>query len=308
MNIVVSGPELALPWESTEAHDRRFQRILRLMLAAFVVFGLIVPWLPLEPATKPTAETQEPQFARIVLEEKTLPVVPPPAPIPEPVVQQEKKPDPKPIEPPPEPVERNPALEARELAAASGVMAFQDTLADMRDSFQPRQVKSNEFKQGQASAEQLERSYLASSSANTSTGIDSSTLSRDTGGPAISSHETVRVSSSGSGPAQAPPGQEVAPRTGRSDESIRRVMDSQKGGIFAIYHRALRKDPGLSGKLVFNMAISPSGEITELSLVSSDLSSDSLVSRILARIRMINFGQENATLTRVNYSLDFLPY
>ena len=43
-------------------------------------------------------------------------------------------------------------------------------------------------------------------------------------------------------------------------------------------------------------------------LLSSDLESDELTRRILARINLIQFGEADVLTTRVNYSFDFLPY
>ena len=85
-------------------------------------------------------------------------------------------------------------------------------------------------------------------------------------------------------------------------------MDRNKGSIFAIYSRALRKVPRLEGKLVFEMLGEASGEITEITLLSSELNDEALTQKILARIRMIRFDTEDVATTRVNYSFDFLPY
>ncbi len=87
---------------------------------------------------------------------------------------------------------------------------------------------------------------------------------------------------------------------GRSDESIRRIMDANKGAIFAIYNRALRVDPQLRGKLVFEMVIDSAGSVVQITLVSSELSDAALASKILSRIRLINFGAEDVVNTRVN--------
>ena len=85
-------------------------------------------------------------------------------------------------------------------------------------------------------------------------------------------------------------------------------MDSKKGGIFAVYNRALRRNSLLQGKLVFEMVIDAGGSITELTLLSSELDDPALSDKILARIRMINFGAADVATTKVNYSFDFLPY
>ncbi len=77
--------------------------------------------------------------------------------------------------------------------------------------------------------------------------------------------------------------------------------------LFEVMQRALRKNPLLQGKLVFEMVIEASGAITELELLSSELD-HSLTQKMLARIRMIRFEADDVMTTRVNYSFDFLPY
>lgn len=85
-------------------------------------------------------------------------------------------------------------------------------------------------------------------------------------------------------------------------------MDRNKDAIFAIYNRALRRNPGLQGKVTVKLIIAPSGEITAAEIVSSDLQDEALESRLLARIRLIAFTAGDAVRTVVNYSFDFLPY
>ena len=54
-------------------------------------------------------------------------------------------------------------------------------------------------------------------------------------------------------------------------ESIRRVFEQHKGAIYAIYNRALRRDPEIRGKYVFLIVIEPSGAISRIKLVRSVL-------------------------------------
>jgi hypothetical protein len=58
---------------------------------------------------------------------------------------------------------------------------------------------------------------------------------------------------------------------------------------------------------VIEMVIEPSGDVSAVKLISSELRDNDLVTKILTRIRLINFGSANVLRTRVNYSLDFLP-
>ena len=90
-------------------------------------------------------------------------------------------------------------------------------------------------------------------------------------------------------------------------ESIRRVFEQHKGAIYAIYNRALRSDPGISGKYVFHIVIEPNGRISKITLISSELGVVSLEQKLLSRIRIIDFGPEDVVATPVNYKFDFLP-
>lgn len=307
MTVLSMAPELQLPWESTAAEDARYRKILRNLLSALVAFSLLVPFLPVEELTREKQEALPPHLARVIMEAKELPkpapVKPKPKPREKPV--EEKKPEPL-AKPEPKPVDK--LKQARELAAVSGVLAFQDALADMRDSLDVDALNNTGVSRGQAEATKIERAIIAGAATTGSGGIQTAGFTRDTGGPALSAREATRVISNVGDSYQGPQAGRSASLGGRSDESIRRVMDRNKGGIFAVYNRALRKDATLSGKLVFEMEIDASGAISELTLISSELADERLTQKILARILMIRFEAEDVIATRVNYSFDFLPY
>jgi protein TonB len=307
--------DLLLPWASSARDDVRYRKILRNMLSAFAAFALVMPWLPVEELSREKQEAVPPHLARVILEKKELPKTIPIPVKPKPVEKkpeeekEEAKPEPKPVEEPAPKIEVPDKLEkAREQAAVSGVLAFQDSLADMRDSMDVSSLDKSGMSSGQASAEKVQRQILSAAAKTGSGGIETASLSRDTGGPALSGRETTRVVSTLAGGTAEDVAGSSASLGGRSDESIRRVMDKNKGGIFAVYNRALRKNPMLSGKLVFEMKIDPSGAISELTLLSSALDDDALTKKILSRIRMIRFEPERVITTTVNYSFDFLPY
>ena len=315
MAVNVVGPDLILPWSSTEQEDSYFRRLLRNALLLFMVLAIAIPLLPVPEITREQQETIPPQLARVILEKQELPKPEPVKPKPKPKEKkkiekkkEEVKPKPKPKpEPKPQPVDL--LKEAKDKAAVSGVMAFQDDLADMRDSLDMDSLSSANLSRGDAQAAKVERSIITSKAKSTSGGIQTAALSRDTGGSALSGKETTKVSSPidtqakkrGANSGSAAVG-------GRSDEAIRRIMDKNKGAIFAIYNRALRKDPTLQGKYVFEMLIEPNGSISEVKLLSSDLNNETLERRILSRIKLIRFPVESVIKTRVNYSFDFLPY
>lgn len=309
MTVLVIAPELQLPWESTWEEDSRYRKILRNMLVLFFIAAVLVPFLTVSELTREQREEVPPHLARIILEKKELPppVVVPPKPKP---VEKKKPVEPKPVEkkpkPKPKPVDKN--EQALKVAKTSGILAFQDDLMEMRDSLDLDGLNSAQMSRGESSAAKMERSLITGASTAGSGGIKTSDLSRDTGGAALSGRETTRVESAIASTGKKSGQSRSAQLGGRSDEAIRREMDRNKGAIFAIYNRALRKDPLLEGKLVFEMVIDSSGAVADIKLLSSELNDEALARKILSRIRLIRFEAKDVLTTRVNYSFDFLPY
>ncbi|MGD8818409.1 MAG: energy transducer TonB, partial [Acidobacteriota bacterium] len=249
------APQFGLPWDRERDDVRRFRRWLLVCLAAITALGIVVPLLPVPEVDRQELEELPPQLARIVLE-KPEPVVPPPPPKPE-VVQEEKvvpeeKPEPKPEPKPearPEPEPKPTVVEAREKAAVSGLLAFQDAFADMRDAVDLDGLKdTGAIQQGKGEAATIDRALLTSKHGTRSSGVNVSELSRDTGGVALAGRETTKVEApaeaAGMATATAQAEREGDGRQ-RSIEDVRRVFDANKGAIFAIYNRALRQDPTL---------------------------------------------------------------
>lgn len=311
MNSMLIGPDAQLPWSSTQVEDQRFYRFLRNGLIVFAVIAIVVPFLPVPEITREEKETLPPQLARVILEKKELPKPVPVKPKPKPV--EEKKPEVKKEkpkdEPKPEPKPVDQVQKAREKAAISGVLAFQDDLADMRDSIDIEDLTSQDLSRGDNQAVKAERSIISAKAKAGSGGIQTAALSRDTGGAALSGKEDTKVTSEFDKLAkQQSSSAGSAAAGGRSDQAVRRVMDKNKGAIFAIYNRALRKDPTLQGKFVFELVIEPDGSITDVQMISSELNNPDLEKKILSRLRLIRFPAGNVIKTRVNYSFDFLPY
>lgn len=308
-------PSLLLPWSSLEQDNERYKKILIALCVAFLIFGIVIPLINVPEITREKAAQLPPQLAKIILEKK---IPPPPPPKPkepekpkeEPKEKPKEKPEEKPKEKPKEIEPPKPDVaKAREKAASSGLLQFQDDLMDMREALDASDVASANITRGAAEAEKLDRSMITSGAKSTSGGISSAAVSRDTGGVALSGRETTKVDSKlAAGGTAVKASKNNRDVSGRSEEEIRRVMDKNKAAIFAIYNRALRKNPTLQGKVVVKMVIEPNGQVSAASLVSSDLNDPDLESKILSRLKLIRFAQENVTQTSLNYSFDFLPY
>lgn len=313
MSVLAVGPQFALPWDIDRDDIRKFNRLLLACVMIIAVGGGVIPWLPVPEVDRQELEELPPQLARIVLE-KPEPVVPPPPPKPE-VKEEEKPVVEEKLEVKPEPkaevtVEPEPTVaDAKEKAAISGLLAFKDTFADMRDAVDVSTLQDTAaIQQGSGEAATIDRSIMTSQHGTRSSGVNVTALSRDTGGIALAGRETTKVeapvAAAGEGGVKKP--RELDPRQ-RSIEDVRRIFDSNKGAIFAIYNRALRQDPTLQGKVVLELVIDPSGRVADVKVVASEIDDETVVAKIVNRVRLFDFGKRDVGTTTISYPVHFLP-
>ena len=312
MSAVMSVSPYGLPWSIGEDEQRRLRKLLSTCLLATLMFGLIIPWLPLPEVEREELEALPPQLARIVLDKPEPIVVAPPAPL-IPEVEPNKEPEQKTVEPEPK-VEPKPepvpsVADAREKAELSGLLQFKDAFADMRDAVDVSKLNDTaSLQRGAGEAARLDRSLLTSKHASRSTGVNVAALSSNTGGVALSGRETTKVEApEGASGQRGNRERGVADPRQRSIEDIRRVFDSNKGAIFAIYNRALRRDPTLQGQVVLELSIDPSGRVVDCKVVSTELADASVVAKLVSRIRLFDFGQKDVATTTISYPVHFLP-
>jgi protein TonB len=319
--VAVYYHSLALPWTFSAEDERRFRSILIWSLAIGLLLSVATPYLPVPQVAKDEVVEVPPRLAKLILERKEPPPPPPrvEAPQPKPKPKQEAKPRPKPKPkkerpkklvkktPPKTPV--NTVRQARDKAKRSGILAFQDTLADLRENSAVNKVnKTGRLSTSGQTVHKVERSMITSKQvAASSGGINTAKLSRDTGDVGLVEHSTARVSS----PVKAVGSENRQGRKGkgasRSMEEIQVVFDRNKGVIYAMYNRALRKDPSVQGKLVLRLTISPSGKVITCELVSNELGSPELGRKVVQRVKMFSFGAKDVEEVTVTYPIDFLP-
>ena len=86
------------------------------------------------------------------------------------------------------------------------------------------------------------------------------------------------------------------------------MFDKNKGAIFALYNRALRRDPTLEGKLVLRLTIAPSGQVTACEIVSSELNDPELEQRLVQRIKLFRFeARDDVEPITTTKPIDFFP-
>jgi TonB family protein len=288
-----------------------------------------MPWLPLPQQPQVPAPPISAAPIELSLEQPRR-VPPPPPPLPpapketapaKPPVASRPQPQPAPrTAPDPAPAPAPTVADARATAASAGLLAASSALQGLRGAVDTQKLASSgTLATGVGSAASVDRALLTSRHGTRSAGLNEGALSRATGGVELAGRATTRVGApggtgGGSGALGAHAGDAGATGTlngtgtgQRSIEEIRRVFDANKGAIFAIYHRALRADPGLQGQVVLELVIEPGGQVTEIRVVSSELPDQALLDRIVGRVRMFDFGAREVNRTRISYPVHFLP-
>ena len=297
MGLVPFYRRFELPWAPGEESERRFKKLLRILLIIATVLAILIALLPKREVVKLKPEEVRERVAQLIVEK---PKPPPPPPPPEPEKQPE--PDkPKPVEKPvekPKPNVRN-----------QGMLALADELAELRD--QNLDLKDPQMKTPVEDA-RSERNLITSAVGRTSGGINTANMARGFGGGAgaIGTHTSTQVQH-GSGLDPNAGGR--VQRTGtsgkasRAREEVEIVFDRNKGALYALYGRALRDQPDLAGKLVLEFTIAPSGEITMCRVISSELKDPELEKKIVARVRLIRFKAADVEPLTVSKPIDFFP-
>jgi periplasmic protein TonB len=288
-----------LPWSLEEESERKFKKLVRTLVIIATLLALLMVLLPKRETVRLKPEELRERVAQLIVEK---PKPPPPPPPPEP----EKKPDvekPKPVETP------KPTEKPKPNVRNQGLLAMQDELAALRD--QNLDLADPQMKTPVADA-RSERNLITSAAGRASGGINTANMARGFGGGAgaIGTHTSTQVTH-GSG--LDPNAGGKVQRTGasgkasRAREEVEIMFDRNKGALYALYGRALREKPELAGKLVLEFTIAPSGEITNVRVVSSELNDPELEKKIVARVRQIRFKPADVEPLTVSKPIDFFP-
>ena len=290
--------EPILPWSKTE-NDVRFNKILKRSLLFILLLTIIFPFLPIPQAEKQELKQVSPRLAKLLIQKKKQKAAAPKPAAKKKTAAKKKKAKKK---------SKKPAAKKKAIkkAASSGLMALTDELADLRDSFNVASVRStNLSRSGKTKSKRVASNLLTAKAGRGSGGINTSGLSNKTGGGSLSGRSLTGVSSNiggGTGTRRTAGG-----KAGRSQEEIERVFQRNKGGIFALYNRALRKDPSLQGKVVLELTILPSGKVTKCRVVSSELKAKRFERRLVLKVKTFRFKKKDVATVTVTYPIDFLP-
>jgi protein TonB len=300
-----------LPWTVSYEEDRRFRLILLQVLLVCLVVGVVTPYIRIPLADFIFEEEVPPRHVRL-LTEQPLPEPPPPPPvivpdIPEVPVVVPPAPEMAAVQAPVAPV-----ITPRAKAASSGVLAMSDALSELRSAMPRTGTTSGRTDRSERVPRRAPQpSVLTANVTRGSKGID--------GGVA---HESV-LGVSGlpdkqDGARGFSSGEVALPVTGRvaspsqvavrSEEEIQEVLDRNKGAMYTLYNRELRRAPSLQGKLVISITIASDGRVTRCTIVSSELDSASLEQQLVKLVKGIRFGDKPGVATvTTKIPVEFFP-
>ena len=290
MNFYWQDP--VLPWSETD-NDQRFKKILRLSLIIAIILGVAIPFLPAPKPEQKRLEQVSPRLAKLIIEKQKLkPVVPK---IKSRVVKKK--------------ITRKSTAKtrtARKKAQQSGLLAMKSELAALQNAFDMSSLTdSTPLSKADTSRTTSTRSSISKSARKGSGGINTSSLSTNTGGDGLAGRRRAAVKSNiGTGGAGS---RRESSRNTRAEDEIALVFEKNKGAIFSLYNRALRKDPTLQGKVVLELTIAANGKVTKCRIISSELNNPSLERKLTARIKLFRFAAKQVKTITVTYPIDFLP-
>ena len=282
-----------LPWSPLEEMERRFRVILRNLAIVFGIFAVLMPFLPRHTQVVNTESLPE-RVVQLVMEP---PPPPPPPPPPKPEKPVEKAPvTPKPVVP----------VDPR-VKAAKTAQVF-DQLAALRDVDLDKFEKSQQKTTDPGDVSVVSRNIISSKVGGSSGGISAPTSSGlAAGSGSLRGIYTTQVKDPNLGASGQATRAGGSGKASRSADEIALVFTKNKGAIDAMYARALRDNPALQGKVVLELTIAPSGDITAARIVSSELNDKEFESKLLARIRLFKFDAKDVATLTATKPIDFFP-
>ncbi len=344
---VLTYESRALQWRPGSDGDRNFAVVIFAVVVLSVSLGIVLSLItvPKEPRQVRVAVPE--RIAKFILDKdrpKPQPkaeVLPLPKPRPEIKVDLPPEPEPEPkskpdeteIEPvpqvKPQKPERTEVLtdaqqRARASAEKSGLLALGNELSDLIDTSDVSKMartKITNMSGTSTAAAAVDTGILSAnrtgggSAANVKAGDYSASISSTP----LNQQERLKVAStlmsekselknsasgtqSGTKPHKSSAGSGV-----RFEEDIYYVIDQNKGKLHAVYRQARRANPGLKGKIIFDITILASGQVSAVIIRSSELNDPVLEERLVSRIKSFDFGAREGGEMTVTYPVEFIP-
>lgn len=314
----VSFKGLCKLFENSE-QDKKFNIILATLITLYLIIALIVPFIEQVQIRRDIKERLPVRLAQIILKEKTLPL---------PVKPKERLVEKRKIETKTEKTKKdsvkvNPVKQptlsskqkrelAKNKAKTSGLAAMKDELFAMREVFEILPASKSNLNKGQSKQAKVSRKLLTSRMNKQGVTLNAAKVTKLDNSHELSTRNTRKIHLSDE---EVLLGTDIMVqetldnvKSGqRSEMILRRTLEAHKARLYSRYNRALRKDPFLQGKVLFEIEIQPNGKISNINIKSSALNNDKLERQLLVILRSIAFPKENVAVMKTIWAIDFLP-
>lgn len=308
---------ISLEFLMNNNQDKKFYNILLGLIALYFILAIAVPFIERIDVPREIKEQVPAQLTRIVIEKKQLPV---PEPIKLKPPEEKIKEPPKPVEKKPQPIPKKVVVQqpvnkrqaAKQKAQSSGLAAMKDELLAMREVLEIKPDASRSLATTDTKQTQIKRKLLTAKVNQKSTALANAKVSQAVSSDELSTRNTQRIRLSdqeviASGEGEQQYADKLTLANVRSEMQLRQTLETSKARLYALYNRALRKDPLLKGKVVFNIEIQASGAISKVVIKSSELDNAKLERQLLIILRSINFGVEDVDTMTTVWAIEFLP-
>ena len=318
MSATTAYKSLAVNWLPDSRSTRTFHIIAAIFIVAFLSLALVLSSIDV-PKKERKAKQPVPERVAKFITQKKKPTPPPkpkeiekPKPIPSPKPKVVRKKESEAEKKKPLTVKEK---KARDKAAQSGLLALGNELADLIDTSDVSEQVGGKVKKSSAGAKKsagVNADIITADAAKGSGGVSTSDYVAGVSTTELDARDVALVKQSllkGDTVEQAEEeeGSSVRGDNVRSEEEVTIVFDQHKGQLYSIYNRARRKAPGLKGKVVLEITISPEGKVTNVRIVSSELNDPALERRLIARIKQFKFEAKEVEPVTVTFPIEFLP-
>ena len=324
----INYQHLALDWQPSQPSSGAFRKIT-LVVFAFTFVALFF--------LATITVTEQPRRERVVVSDriaefiaqKEKPIVEPEKPIVKPVIvpPAPKKPEPinepaaelpKPVEPLREKIqsrniETKPLTDtqqaARKVAEKTGLLALANELNELKSADSIQQQLGQKTTTNNAAAEQ----HSGYDSTNITAGVAQTggKVNKDQYAAAVTNTnlDARNVEQANLGDIQPTnkTGSAGKSKSGNAGDDATIVFNKNKSSLYSLYERERRSTPGLQGKIIFQLTISPSGDVVDVKIISSDLNNPALEARLLSRIKSFKFKAAGDKPNTITYPVEFLP-
>ena len=309
--------QLALDWSPENKDNKQFNLIVFVVVSVMLLTGIVISSVTVPDESRVARNVVPERIANFIIEKKK----PEPKKVkPRPKPAAKPKPRPKPVVKKLAKVKAEKPLtktqkKARVKAAESGLLALGNELADLMDTSDISSMVGGDVKLSTVSATAAtsqNRALLTTDASKGSGGVDAVEYTAAVGKTLLTPREITQVrqsllSSEPQSKLSSTQGNRSRSAGVRAEEDITIVFDQNKSKLYSLYNRARRTNPNLKGKIVLEITISPSGKVTLIKVVSSELNDPKLESRLVNRIKLFSFGALKVEQVIVTYPVEFLP-